>query len=82
MTTIDREHLRKLAQDDSGLCTPVLGPDETITLLDMLDAAEARVQRVRDLHHPWGDTLSGTRLCDACDQPWPCATVRALDGDE
>ena len=46
------------------------------------DEAEERIEAVQALH-------SGTRwpgvtdkpICDACDQPWPCPTIRALDGD-
>ena len=46
------------------------------------DEAEERIEAVRALH-------TGTRwpgvtdkpICDACDQPWPCPTIRALDGD-
>ena len=44
--------------------------------------AEARIRAVRALH-------AGTRrpgvtdkpVCDECDRPWPCLTIRALDGD-
>jgi len=46
------------------------------------DEAEERIEAVQALH-------TGTRwpgvtdkpICDACDQPWPCPTIRALDGD-
>ena len=42
------------------------------------DEAEARIKAVQALH-------TGTRwpsaICDACDQPRPCPTIRALDGD-
>ena len=42
------------------------------------DEAEARIEAVQALH-------TGTRwpsaICDACDQPRPCPTIRALDGD-
>ncbi|MCG7309711.1 MULTISPECIES: hypothetical protein [Brachybacterium] len=117
MTTIDREHLRKLAD------AATLGPweaerihhrplgqpphhcwevtvdgqplidcfredeDDAAETADFIAAARDAVpelldalQRVRDLHHPWGDTLSGTRICNECDHAWPCATVRALEG--
>lgn len=44
--------------------------------------AEARIKAVQALH-------TGTRwpgvtdkpICDACDQPSPCPTIRTLDGD-
>ena len=46
------------------------------------DEAEERIEAVQALH-------TGTRwpgvtdkpICDACDRPWPCDTIRALDGD-
>ena len=46
------------------------------------DEAEERIEDVQALH-------TGTRwpgvtdkpICDACDRPWPCDTIRALDGD-
>lgn len=39
---------------------------------------EATVQRVRALHRPHCDTCG---MCGQCDFPWPCPTIRALDGD-
>lgn len=93
MTTIDREHLRAEAQACMGplpLTAYLAGkdwdetcsPEVALALLDALDAAEAQVQQVRDLHHPWGDTLSGKYICDACDSHYPCPTIRALDSTE
>ena len=48
---------------------------------DVIKHRDARIKAVRALH-------TGTRwpgvtdepICDACDQPWPCPTIRALDG--
>lgn len=42
---------------------------------------EARELQIRRLHHRWGDTASATYVCNECDKPYPCPTVRALDGD-
>ena len=45
--------------------------------------AEARIMAVRDVHT--GTVWPGVAdkpICDACDQPWPCATIRALDGTD
>ena len=42
--------------------------------------AGARVEAVRDVHT--GTVWPGVAdkpICDACDQPWPCDTIRALD---
>ncbi len=42
---------------------------------------ELAIQRVRELHKPiqlspeWGDH------CEHCDQDFPCATIKALDGE-
>ena len=52
------------------------------------NAAEAKIQRVRELHKPVPG-FNGHQWCDAqceatCDgdaTEWPCATIRALDGD-
>ena len=43
--------------------------------------AEARIEAVRDIHT--GTVWPGVTdkpICDACDQMWPCATIRALEG--
>ena len=45
--------------------------------------AEARIEAVRDIHT--GTVWPGVAdkpICDACDQMWPCATTRALDGTD
>lgn len=46
-------------------------------LADELTAAQAANQRVRELHV---SSLEG-RWCATCRGPYPCPTVRALDGD-
>ena len=53
-----------------------------------LEEAQAAIQRVRELHKPVPG-FNGHQWCDAqceatCDgdaTEWPCATIRALDGD-
>ena len=56
-------------------------------LLDMLDQAEAerdharaQVDRVRELHVK--EPGVGTAYCIDCEQPLPCDTIRALDGEQ
>lgn len=51
-------------------------------LLEAHQKAEARIQAVRDLHveAPGFYTDDGS-ACGECIVPWPCATIRALDGD-
>ena len=55
------------------------------------DAAEQRlraeeaglaIQRVRELHCRY-DAMDGyvNVRCNCCGHPWPCLTIRALDGD-
>jgi len=47
----------------------------------MVDA-EAAIARVRELHAPIRVDLAGSERCGYCAMlPWPCDTIRALDGD-
>ena len=49
--------------------------------------AEAAIARVRALHGrhdpncPYGEDCAGAGLCLACREEYPCATIRALNGD-
>lgn len=43
-----------------------------------LDAANATIQRVRDLHTQAHPQLV---FCDHCDESWPCPTIQALAGE-
>ena len=51
------------------------------------ERAEAAIQRVRELHGrhdpncPYGQDCAGAGLCLACREEYPCATIRALEGD-
>lgn len=56
-----------------------LDPATARALLDALDTAEARAEAVRDVHRPVYESLTGQPICDACDHPTPCPTIRALD---
>ena len=47
---------------------------------DTYRAALAAIERVRSVH-----LLSYTdtgKMCDYCEKPWPCLTIRALDGGD
>lgn len=55
-----------------------------IELIDRLEQAEQAVQRVREVHRPVSDPFGVS--CAACigdsrRSPYPCDTIRALDGD-
>lgn len=53
------------------------GAGELITLLDHADA----VERVRDLHQETGICIGSTETyCNEDGMPWPCTTIRALEG--
>lgn len=46
--------------------------------------AEDAVARVRALHQTWNAILFGEEprgTCSACVEAYPCATIRALDGE-
>ena len=57
-----------------------------LALLDALDQAEARIKAVRELHSESRiipDTpVFGCAECGEPNETEPCATVRALDGDQ
>ena len=81
MTTANRDELRKLA--DSPTLRRTIYATHTLAhaapaLLDALDQAEARIQAVRELH--LAEPGTGPEHCIDCEQPLPCATIRALDG--
>lgn len=62
-------------------------PAAVLALLDDLDAARAAITRVQGLHgaytETWGDFGEHSQTwCAICDgEPYPCPTIRALDGD-
>lgn len=48
---------------------------------DVIKHRDARLKAVRDIHT--GTIWPGVAdkpICDACDQTWPCETIRALEG--
>lgn len=54
-----------------------------------LDRAEQALQRVRELHQwnrvdQYDDVLGDwvEEYCQGCHEVWPCATIRALEGDD
>lgn len=51
---------------------------EVESLRQKRDAAEAKVQRVRELHPRDADM----QMCQVCMWEWPCPTISALDGDQ
>jgi hypothetical protein len=57
-------------------------PQFVIKLAEQRDA----VQRVRDLHEKRESEAGPGAYCDVCsnhgDTTWPCATIRALDGEK
>ena len=49
---------------------------------EALEAAEARLAKVRELHAPLTDgCFTVCAVCDESRDNYPCATIRALDGD-
>lgn len=46
------------------------------------DVRARQVEVVRDIHTTFYEALSGQIICAECDQPMPCRTVRALDGED
>lgn len=42
---------------------------------------QATIQRVRELHAPLRVDLAGSERCGYCAMlPWPCDTIRAIEG--
>ena len=55
-------------------------PDSYIQMKARALTAEAAIARVRELHAPIRVDLAGSERCGYCPMPWPCDTIRALDG--
>lgn len=49
-------------------------------LLDRLEAAEAKLAAVRELHQPIVHTQYGPEACWECAHPYPCPTITTLGG--
>jgi len=52
--------------------------DDADYLLAEVTRLDAVVTAVREAH--FIEVGSGKQFCDPCSEPWPCPTVRALDG--
>ena len=55
--------------------------------VERYEKAEAAIARVRALHGrhdpncPYGEDCAGAGLCLACREEYPCATIRAIEGE-
>ena len=58
-------------------------PSWLAALCDRLDAAEAKLAAVRELHQrrAWHTNQSAGYECATCRRSYPCPTLRALNGD-
>ena len=71
---------RKIQQLANQLLNEV--PGSYIQMKARALTAEAAIARVRELHAPIRVDLAGSERCGYCAiLPWPCDTIRALDGD-
>lgn len=57
------------------------------TLQGQVAHAESRIKAVRELHQHGGAMFDErledhTHVCASCLEEWPCATIRALDGEQ
>ena len=73
--------VQAVAERDEARATKNMHKERAQAAIADLDLAKAQIGAVLELHWSWGDTLTSAALCDACQHPWPCATVRALDGE-
>lgn len=96
MTPCQRDELRKLAErgqlvrcvhwiNTGGHSHVPINPS-VLGLLDQLDAAEAKLAAVRELHQPINAINEWVTCCECFDPAdggewvqWPCPTIRALD---
>jgi hypothetical protein len=63
----------------------LLAAFDEIQLAEMHAAASARIKRVRQLHRDWEADPGHCAHCQVADGnlvPYPCPTIRALDGQE
>ena len=51
-----------------------------------IDNLQAAIARVRELHQsifePIMESQIGAHWCTGCDEPYPCSTIKALDGEQ
>ena len=84
--------LRRVVAKAPSAATDPAGWDDTTFLLDLIRQYRAREQRVRTLHpkQQLPTAPDGYAICPTCDNgpapgchvPWPCPTIRALDGQK
>ena len=82
LRTADNERYRTDGSLDALLIAAAVNalPD----LLDQLDAAEAALARVRELHRESRGSMSAlypNPICE-CGKDYPCPTIRALGGEQ
>lgn len=58
-------------------------PPTVLALLDRLEAAEAAIQKVRDLHQPVRNNNNAPfHVCAHDNHTYPCPTIQALGGQK
>jgi len=63
------------------------GYEHVVNAVALIVQQQAQIARVRELHGrhdpncPYGQDCAGAGLCLACREEYPCATIRALEGD-
>lgn len=45
-----------------------------------VESLSIMVNKIRDLHFPFPDHLTGILICDQCQDHWPCMTMEILNG--
>lgn len=82
----DLEALKReyVASDERGDAKFAIDFHDMTIVLERLEQAEQAVQRVREVHRPVSDPFGvSCAVCigDSRRNPYPCDTIRALDGD-
>lgn len=74
---IDKDFEEVLAMSKTGqICIPT---SEFSFMVNAIEAQDEAIQRVRELHKPYWNEIV---FCQTCDYPYPCDTIRALDGEQ
>lgn len=59
------------------------GYEHVVNAVALIVQQQARIARVRELHAPIRVDLAGSERCGYCAiLPWPCDTIRAIEGGE